>query len=126
MNAQTQYKWFEDQVKKAIPEADTHLIFSYEPTVTPEVYLGRISLVSAPQKPLIKTDVRPEGLRLHFPVAWSDALSTWLGTPPNEVYRLKSNWVHQPSIGLAVANFEPHFAQLTIKIIELLKQTLAA
>ena len=124
MNAEEFYRWFEEAVKEAIPQADTRLTFSYEPTVTPEVFLAKIAPQATPNKAWVRSDVRPEGVRLHFPLDWADELSEWLGAPPAEAYRLKSNWVHQPSIGVGVADFDPYFKQLAAKVIEMIKARL--
>lgn len=121
MDGQAMYRWFEQEVQQQIPDWQTRFSLSFEPTVTPEVFLARISKLESGQKALIKTDVRPEGVRLHFPVTWGDELSEWLGAPPAEAYRLKSSWVNQPSIGVASADFEPYFKNLASKVIEILK-----
>ncbi|HEX2914380.1 MAG TPA: hypothetical protein VH186_26510 [Chloroflexia bacterium] len=126
MSGEELYQWFEQEVKKEVPEADSKLMLSYEPTVTPGVFLGKISLKSSPNRALVKSDVRPEGVRMNFPVDWGDELSEWLGAPPADAYRLKSNWVHQPSIGVAVSDFEPYFKQLGAKVIEILRRKVAA
>ncbi len=126
MTSKELYYWFEEEVKKEIPDAAQKLAMSFEPTVTEEVYLAKIAPQASPNKTLVKTDVRPEGVRLHFPVGWGDELSEWLGAPPAEAYRLKSNWVHQPSIGVAADDFDPYFKALAAKVIEIIKRTLAA
>ena len=122
MNGEELYHWFEQQLKEALPEAETRLSQSYEPTVTPGVFLAKVAAASNPNKALVRSDVRPEGVRMHFPLDWADELSDWLGTPPAEAYRLKSNWVHQPSIGVGVEDFDPYFKNLTAKVIEMLKR----
>ena len=116
------YAWFEEQARQGVPQAATRLKFQLEPTVTPGVKLARVLLANQPGKPLVRTDVRPEGVRMHFPLAWQAQLSDWSGVPPDEAYRLKSNWVNQPSIGVAVASFDPYFKNLAAKIIEILKR----
>ncbi len=116
------YRWFEDEIKQKAPEIIQKLDFSYEPTVTPGVNLGKIALAGASGRPLVRSDVRPEGIRMHFPLNWQDALSDWLGAPPDFAYRLKSNWVNQPSIGVATEHFDPYFKNLAAKVIELLKE----
>lgn len=122
MTGEELYRWFEEELKREIPGFDQKLSLSYEPTVTPGVYLGRVTAKSAPNRALVKTDVRPEGVRLHFPVDWGDEMSEWLGVPPADAYRLKSDWVRQPSIGVAVADFDPYFKQLSTKVVEMLKK----
>jgi hypothetical protein len=124
MNGEEIYHWFEDQLKQAIPEIDHKLVLTYEPTVTPGVYLGKVAAVEAPNRALVKSDIRPEGVRLHFPVSWGDELSEWLGVPPADAYRLKSNWVNQPSIGVGANDFDPYFKQLAARVIELIKSKL--
>ena len=121
MGGEELYRWFENELKQAIPNLEEKFVLTYEPTVTPGVYLAKIAAPQTPGRALVKTDVRPEGVRLHFPVAWGDELSEWLGIPPAEAYRLKSNWVNQPSIGVAAADFDPYFKQLAGKVIEMLK-----
>ena len=121
MNGDELYQWFEQQVKTALPDWASKLAITLEPTVTPEVSLAKITPLAAPTRPLVRADVRPEGVRFHFPVEWGDELSQWLGEPPADAYRLKSNWVHQPSIGVGGTAFEPFFKDLTAKIIEMLK-----
>jgi|GEM_PF-1928452 len=125
MDAEEIYHWFEEQVRQGVAATPDKLVLSYEPTVTPGVFLGKIALAKTPAKALVKTDVRPEGLRLHFPISWQDELSSWLGVPPAEEYRLKSNWVNQPSIGVASEHFDPHFQKLAAKVIELLQKEVA-
>ncbi len=125
MDGQELYRWFEQELKQALPEAATKLDFSFEPTVTEGIYLAKITDKAAPTRPLIKTDVRPEGVRLHFPLSWSDELSDWLGAPPAEAYRLKSNWVNQPSIGVAADDFDPYFKDLSAKVIQMLKRVVS-
>ena len=122
MGGEEMYRWFENELKEKAPEIAEKLAFSYEPTVTPGVYLGKISLSAAAAKALVRSEVRPEGVRMIFPLGWQQELSDWLGVPPAEAYRLKSNWVNQPSIGVAVANFDPYFKQLGEKVIELLQK----
>jgi hypothetical protein len=126
MNAEEMYHWFEEQVKQAIAETSDKLVLSYESTVTPGVFLGKIALAKTATRALVKTDIRPEGVRLHFPLSWQDELSSWLGVPPAEEYRLKSNWVNQPSIGVAAEHFDPHFKNLVAKVIELLQKEITA
>lgn len=121
MGGQEMYRWFEQELHNQIPDWESRFSLSFEPTVTPEVFLAKISKLESSQKALVKTDVRPEGVRLHFPVSWGDELSEWLGAPPAEAYRLKSSWVNQPSIGVASADFEPYFKDLAVKVIEMLK-----
>jgi len=122
MDGEQMYAWFEEQTRQRVPQADTHFKFELEPTVTPAVKLARVLLANLPGKPLVRTDVRPEGVRMHFPLAWQAELSDWLGVPPDEAYRLKSNWVNQPSIGVAAASFDPYFKNLVTKVIEILKR----
>lgn len=126
MGGEELYRWFEQEVKAQVPDAEQQLVLTFEPTVTPGVYLAKIAAKTAPNKALVKSDVRPEGVRLHFPVAWATELSEWLGVPPAEAYRLKSNWVNLPSIGVAAEDFDPYFKQLAAKIIEMLKVRVAA
>jgi len=114
------YRWFEAELKREIPTAAQKLAFSFVPTVTAGVYLATIAKVGGSGRPLLKAEVRPEGVRLSFPVAWQQVLSDWLGSPPSQQYRLKSNWVNQPSIGVAVADYAPYFTSLAGKTIELL------
>lgn len=125
MGGEELYHWFEQELKKDWPESEQKLNLTFEPTVTEGVYLGKIAAQTAPNRALVKTDVRPEGVRLHFPVEWGDELSDWLGTPPAEAYRLKSNWVHQPSIGVASQDFDPYFKDLAAKVIQILKRNLS-
>jgi hypothetical protein len=125
MGGEELYRWFEQELKKEWPEAEQKLNLTFEPTVSEGVYLAKIVSRTAPNKALVKTDVRPEGVRLHFPVEWGDELSDWLGTPPAEAYRLKSNWVHQPSIGVAVEDFDPYFKDLAAKVIQMLRRNLS-
>lgn len=122
MDGEQMYKWFETQVKQQIPQIEQHFTFETEPTVTPGVKLARVMLTTTPGKPLLRTDLRPEGIRMHFPLSWQEELSNWLGNPPADEYRLKSNWVHQPSIGVATEHFDPYFTNLVTKVIELLKR----
>ncbi len=126
MDGEELYHWFEAELVAAFPDLKSRLTTSYEPTVTPGVYLGKVSLPSSPNKALVRSDVRPEGVRLHFPVEWGDELSEWLGVPPAPAYRLKSNWVNQPSIGVGTADFDPYFKQLAAKVIEVLKAKVPA
>ena len=118
------YRWFENEVRQKVTGASEKLSFSYEPTVTPGVSLGKIALAGKVGRSLIRTDVRPEGVRLHFPLSWQQELSDWLGVPPADAYRLKSNWVHQPSIGVAVAQHDPYFIRLVVKVLQLLQNEL--
>lgn len=122
MTGEEMYKWFEQEVQAKVAGAGDKFSFSYEPTVTTGVYLGKISLPNSHNRPIVKADVRPEGVRLHFPVAWADELSAWLGTPPADAYRLKSDWVRLPSIGVATHEYDPYFINLTNKIIEMLQK----
>jgi len=122
MNGEEMYQWFENELKQKAPQIADKLAFSYEPTVTPGVYLAKISASASATKAIVRSDVRPEGVRLYFPLAWQENLSEWLGVPPADAYRLKSNWVHQPSIGVSTEHFDPHFKQLGQKVIELLAQ----
>jgi hypothetical protein len=122
MGGEELYHWFEQELKNEWPESEQKLNLTFEPTVSAGVYLAKIAAQTAPNKALVKTDVRPEGVRLHFPVEWGDELSDWLGTPPAEAYRLKSNWVHQPSIGVASQDFDPYFKDLAAKVIQILKR----
>lgn len=124
MDGEGLYHWFENELKQAVPGIDRKLVLTYEPTVTPGVFLGKVATVQAPNKAIVKSDIRPEGVRLHFPVAWGDELSEWLGVPPAEAYRLKSNWVNQPSIGVGIHDFDPYFKDLSAKVIKLLKSKL--
>ena len=116
------YAWFVEQARQSIPNVESQFIFESEPTVTPGVMLARILQVGNTKKPLLRIDLRPEGVRLHFPLDWQDELSAWLGVPPAEQYRLKSDWVRQPSIGVAVSDFEPYFKTLSLKVIDMLKR----
>lgn len=125
MNGEEIYHWFEDQLKQNIPGIDQKLVLSYEPTVTPGVFLGKIATTQAPNRAIIKADIRSEGVRVHFPVDWGDELSEWLGIPPADAYRLKSNWVNQPSIGVGDNDFDPYFKDLTAETIKLLKSRLS-
>ncbi|MBN9386432.1 MAG: hypothetical protein J0I20_00135 [Chloroflexi bacterium] len=125
MNGEEIYHWFEDQLKEQIPGLDQKLVLTFEPTVTPGVFLGRVATTQAPNRAIIKSDIRPEGVRLHFPVDWGDELSEWLGIPPADAYRLKSNWVNQPSIGVGDSDFDPYFKDLTAETIKLLKSRLS-
>ena len=125
MNGEEIYHWFEDEIKKNIADIEQKLVLTYEPTVTPGVYLGKVSAVKAPNRAIIKSDIRPEGVRLHFPVDWGDELSGWLGVPPAEAYRLKSNWVNQPSIGVGDRDFDPYFKDLAGEAIKMLKSRLS-
>lgn len=118
MDGTEMYTWFESQAKGQL--GINRYNFDIEPTVTPGVQLGRIVLAGANGRPLVKTDIRPEGLRLHFSVSWQEELSEWLGVPPAEQYRLKSNWVNSPSIGVAAIDFDPYFKDLAQKVIEVL------
>ncbi len=120
MDGPEMYRWFEEELKRKAPHVTGKLLFTLEATVTPGVSLAKITNTTAGGRPLVKSDVRPEGVRLHFPLAWQEELSDWLGVPPAEAYRLKSNWVHQPSIGVGSQDFEPYFKKLGEKIIELL------
>jgi hypothetical protein len=122
MGGEEMYHWFENELNQKAPEIADKLAFSYEPTVTPGVYLGKISLSASAAKALVRSEVRPEGVRMIFPLGWQQELSDWLGVPPAEAYRLKSNWVNQPSIGVAVAHFDSYFKQLGEKVIELLQK----
>jgi hypothetical protein len=122
MNGEEMYAWFVEQARQSIPNVESQFIFESEPTVTPGVMLARILQVGNTKKPLLRIDLRPEGVRLHFPLDWQDELSAWLGVPPAEQYRLKSDWVRQPSIGVAVSDFEPYFKTLSLKVIDLLKR----
>ncbi len=126
MDAAEMYHWFEEQVRQSVATSADTLVLSYEPTVTPGVFLGKIALAKSATKALVKTDIRPEGVRLHFPLSWQDELSSWLGVPPAEEYRLKSNWVNQPSIGVAAEHFDPNFKNLAAKVIELLQKEVTA
>lgn len=121
MDGEELYHWFENELKQAIPGWEQKLVLSYEPTVTPGIFLGKVAAAEAPNRAIIKSDIRPEGVRLHFPVAWGDELSEWLGVPPADAYRLKSNWVNQPSIGVGSSDFDPYFKALTARVIEMLK-----
>ena len=125
MNGEEIYHWFEDELRKNIAEIDQKLALTYEPTVTPGIFLGRVSAVKSPNRAIIKTDIRPEGVRLHYPVDWGDELSEWLGVPPAEAYRLKSNWVNQPSIGVGDSDFDPYFKDLAAQTIKMLKSRLS-
>jgi hypothetical protein len=122
MTSEELYRQFEAEIKAKIPDWESRFVLSYEPTVTPGVFLGKVSAVSSPNRPLVKTDVRPEGVRLHFPVSWGDELSAWLGAPPADAYRLKSNWVNQPSIGVATSDADPYFNNLVGKVVKMLEQ----
>jgi hypothetical protein len=121
MNGEEMYSWFEAEVRRELPP---NLSLSIEPTVTPGILLGKIALAGSGTKALVKTDIRPEGVRLNFPLSWQEELSDWLGAPPAEAYRLKSNWVHLPSIGVATTDHDPYFKQLAAKVIELIKKEL--
>ncbi|NWJ45218.1 MAG: hypothetical protein HXX08_04985 [Chloroflexi bacterium] len=120
MSGEEMYRWFEAELKREIPAAAQNLAFSFEPTVTAGVSLATISRITGTGRPLLKAEVRPEGVRLSFPLAWQQALSDWLGAPPPQQYRLKSNWVNQPSIGVAAADHVPYFTSLAAKTLELL------
>jgi hypothetical protein len=122
MGGEEMYRWFEDEVKQQAPETASKLEFSYEPTVTEGVYLGKIGLAGASGRALVRSEVRPEGVRMSFPLAWQQELSDWLGAPPPDAYRLKSNWVNQPSVGVATTYFDPYFKQLGEKVIQILKR----
>lgn len=121
MDGAEMYEWFEQEVKQAIPE---NLAFETEPTVTPGVSLARVTLTKSDEKPqvLVRSDLRPEGVRMNFPLEWQQELSDWLGVPPADQYRLKSNWVHQPSIRVGGNDFDPYFKNLTQQVIKMLKQ----
>lgn len=122
MGGEEMYHWFENELKQKAPEIVEKLTLSYEPTVTPGVFLAKIAASKAAAKALVRSDVRPEGVRMNFPLAWQEELSDWLGVPPAAEYRLKSNWVHLPSIGVSTAHFDPHFIRLGEKVIEILKR----
>ncbi len=124
MGGRDLYEWFEAELKRQIPDPDGKLALSFEPTVTPGVFLAKVALASAPNRALVKSDVRSEGVRMHFPVDWGDELSEWLGVPPAEAYRLKSNWVHLPSIGVGVEDFDPYFKNLSQKVIAMIQARL--
>ena len=126
MDGEQLYNWFVEQAKQTLGEAQTKLTFEIEPTVTPGVQLARVMFAQTSGKPLLRTDVRPEGIRMHFPLSWQEELSEWLGVPPADAYRLKSNWVNQPSIGVAVEHFDPYFKNLTSKVIEMLEREISA
>lgn len=125
MDGAAMYAWFEQQVRQAIPLG---LAFEIEPTVTPGVSLARVTLAKLGSKlqVLIRSDLRPEGVRMYFPLEWQTELSEWLGNPPADQYRLKSNWVHQPSIGVGGNDFDPYFKDLAQQLIQMLKQQIAA
>jgi hypothetical protein len=116
------YDWFLNEVKTKIASAESKFNFEYDSTVTEGVYLAKIT-PSGSTRPVVRADVRPQGVRLHFPVAWGDQMSEWLGAPPPSAYRLQSDWVRAPSIGVAAADFEPYFVKLTGKVIEMLVKT---
>jgi hypothetical protein len=124
MGGEEMYHWFEQTLKQQWPDAASQLVLTFEPSVTPGIFFGKITAANLPDKALVKTDVRPEGVRLHFPVSWGDELSDWLGAPPAEAYRLKSNWVHQPSIGVAAPDFDPYFKDLVAKVIQMLRRNI--
>ncbi len=124
MGGEEMYRWFEEEIKQKAPETASKLVMTYEPTITPGLFLGKIAASATAARPLVRGEVRPEGVRLTFPLAWQQELSDWLGVPPAFEYRLKSNWVHQPSIGVAVAHFDPYFKQLCHKVIEILTREL--
>jgi hypothetical protein len=115
------YQWFVAELKSKIAFVESKFNFEYDSTVTEGVYLGKITPVNA-NRPVIRADVRPQGVRLHFPVAWGDELSAWLGAPPPSAYRLQSDWVRAPSIGIATADHDPYFTNLTAKVIEKLSR----
>jgi hypothetical protein len=124
MGGEELYRWFEQELKRQIPDAEDKLALSFEPTVTPGVFLAKVAASAKPGRALVKSDVRLEGVRMHFPVEWGDELSEWLGAPPAEAYRLKSNWVNQPSIGVSAADFDPYFKNLAQKVIQILQDRL--
>lgn len=125
MNGEEIYHWFEDEIKKNISDVEKKLVLTYEPTVTPGIFLGKVAAVQSPNRAVIKSDIRPEGVRLHFPVDWGDELSEWLGVPPADAYRLKSNWVNHPSIGVGDNDFDPYFKDLAAETIKMLKSRLS-